>query len=224
MAGSAKRSPRKKINLKFRPESYWIWPSYISPSIKGNARRAALAEAAAVGKLEGVPASFFADSLSSEDLANGNGPGYITGEYLPNLRPGEVEIARVTVNSMFDDAPGMSGSAMEVSSIRARPKAGGIAYRIATESGVMANRYTASPDWSEQPLTLEELVDLMADEDLVEQWWDDAYEALREAWYEMREIRPSRLRATGSTVVYSEYYPELAEAWAVRGRKWVRRR
>jgi hypothetical protein len=127
---------------------------------------------------------------------------------------------------MFDDAPGMSGSAMEVSSIRARPKEGGIAYRIVTESGVMDNRYDASPDWSQQPLTLEELVELMADADLVEQWWDGAYEALRAAWWEESpdKIRPSRLRATGSTVIDSEYYPELAEAWDARSRRWVRRR
>lgn len=197
---------RGRLRMKFRPDTYWYWPNEISPNIKCDLRRRALKNAMKSGELERMEPADFRDSASLK-----RPPSFISGEYLDDCLPGEVEIARVTVRSRHDDAPGMSGSAIEVSSIRARPDNDGIRYRIVMENMDPEPRSKADPEWTKNPLTLEELIDFMYVADLVEYWWYPSCEGPREIPYAFASIR-------------SEYYPQLERAWDIRFRKWRRSR
>jgi hypothetical protein len=70
------------------------------------------------------------------------------GEYLPYYLPGEVEIARISLESTTAD----------VISLRARLAAGKLRYRIVDEYDTS---YLARPAESARPLTLGELIDMI---------------------------------------------------------------
>lgn len=75
-------------------------------------------------------------------------PSLMGGLYLPDFLPGEVEIVRVTLESVTAD----------VLSVRARPLGNRIAYRVVDEYETV---YRAHPPTSTKPLTFEGIVRLM---------------------------------------------------------------
>ena len=137
-----------KYDLDYSPASYWgpqdIQTHYGS-RIKGELRRAS-----AIRDLgEGIVDEGMLQSSLSREERRGLGsihPCLMGGEYLPDLLPNEVEIARVVLKSTM----------MDVQSIRARRTKRRIVYRIVDEYGDM--EYVLRPKTSTKPLTLRRLI------------------------------------------------------------------
>jgi len=112
----------KPIKYDFRPRSYWdpLDLRQLVANIKGAERKKRALALLKQGRLEEANDFILADTLSEEDreMAGRIHPAFMGGEYLPDYRPGEVEIARVTVASMLED----------VTSVRARPHGARIGY------------------------------------------------------------------------------------------------
>ena len=92
----------------------------------------------------------FAEALSGEEREAWSqvDPWMMGGEYLPALEPGEVEIARVELESVTGD----------VIQVRARLAEYGIHYRVVDEYG---SRLVPTIERSDQPLSFGELVNLI---------------------------------------------------------------
>ena len=144
----------KKYDLAFRPRSYWgpqDVRTHFGARIKGELGREAALEDLMVGRADPV---IVAESLSDKDrsAAGAVHPSLMGGEYLADLYPKEVEIARVTLTS----------TTMDVISIRARLTKHRIMYRIVDEypeEGYVM--YELSKKSGVRPLTLQELITLM---------------------------------------------------------------
>lgn len=141
------------IDYGYRPASYWEdeTPSQaILKNIKGDFRREEVRKALAQGKLDEIPQEILRDTIS-DNLRRATGrihPGFMGGEYLPDYRTGEVEIARISLASTTND----------IISLRARrSRTGLIRYSIADEyNGDFT--YLLSRKSSKLPLTLGQLV------------------------------------------------------------------
>jgi hypothetical protein len=140
------------IDLAFRPRTY-LGPvpleAHLLSRVAGETRREILRKELAAGNLD-LPPELFACLLDEEDH-NAIGrihPAVMGGEYLPPLFDDEVEIAHISLASVTADQ----------TSVRAQRVAGGIAYRIVDEYGEDETEYRCSPDRSDLPLTLGELV------------------------------------------------------------------
>jgi hypothetical protein len=141
------------INLDYRPASYF-WPhglaTHLLARVKGAERKAALRALIDAGRIDEVPELLAKSALSdAERQAIGRiHPALMGGEYLPNLHDTEIEIARISIQSVTSD----------VTSVYARRGEGCIHYRVVDEyegdtlSGERERTTT-------QPLTLGELVD-----------------------------------------------------------------
>lgn len=145
------------IDLKFRPTTYfWAKKHGITlvSDIKGAERRK-LYE----GALEADLTDLIDPDLLSHALANDQRqaqgrihPSFMGGEYLPNNREGEVEIARITIASTTQD----------VTCVYARPVGKRIHYRVVDEySGdTLDGRGHRT---SMKPLTLKQLTEFFLD-------------------------------------------------------------
>ena len=139
------------IDYDQRPSSYWndeTLEQAILKNIKGDFRREEIRKAIAAGNLEAIPGEILKETLS-ENVRRFTGrihPRFMGGEYLPDFEAGEVEIARIALESTTSD----------VISIRARRTAKGtILYRVVDE---YEGEFRLSRKRSRQPLTLRELV------------------------------------------------------------------
>ncbi len=141
------------IDLSYRPESYF-WASdrgILLPSdIKGAERRKMYRSALASGNAEQIEPVLSQHALSEGDRqAIGRlHPAFMGGEYLPNARKDEVEIARITIASTTQD----------VTSIYARRVGERTHYRVIDEyqGETLSEPATRT---SSRPLTLLQLVD-----------------------------------------------------------------
>ena len=116
------------FDLDFGPETYWPWlpePALMLARIKGLARRAAARAVLEAGGPAALDPSLFEESLAeTERRAVGRlHPSFMGGEYLPDLRELEVEIARIELASTMRD----------VISVRARPEGAHPAYSVVDE-------------------------------------------------------------------------------------------
>ena len=159
--------PGFESRLGFRPESYWEHDNPISAivnNIKGTYRRNRITEiVAAEGEEREINETFpgiaahpdFYEDDAGDDLRpilTGIHPEFMGGEYLPKYLPGEVEIARIELESTTAD----------VISIRARRRTrkSRILYRVVDE-------YPENGQWeinvrsSARPLTFRKLVRLI---------------------------------------------------------------
>jgi hypothetical protein len=148
------------INYDFRPKNYWSDASPLAAllrNVKGTERREIILQHAAAGELDQVDEDLVGEEVS-ELVRNFLGrlhPSFMGGEYLPGYLPGEVEIARIELESTTAD----------VISLRARPNADdGIDYRIVDEYN---SEFSFDPESSDQPLTLGELIKLIDEADQV---------------------------------------------------------
>jgi hypothetical protein len=121
--------------------------------IKGNYRRQFVGKSMEEDGVEGVPPAWKEHNLSEvlRGFLGGQHPRARGGEDLPDLEEGEVEIARMT---LADSVHG------EVTSLRARQKGKGIAYRIADEYGTEIDLPFES---SEVPLTPDQVIEMFRD-------------------------------------------------------------
>ena len=138
------------IDYGFRPKSYWDATdpgSAILRNVTGENRRQIIAEFLKDETLEDLDPALLqdeADKDSRERLGRIH-PSFLGGEYLPGYHPGEVEIARICLQSTTSD----------VVTLRARPVPQGIAYRVEDE---YQGQFTLPIAVSAVPLTLAEVV------------------------------------------------------------------
>jgi hypothetical protein len=139
------------IDYGFRPDSYWKENDPLQTAlrnVKGENRRQMILEYAAENRLHEVEAQLLEDELDepTRRLLGRIDPSFMGGEYLPKYLPGEVEIARICLQSTTSD----------VISLRATPTADRkIAYRVVDEYDSV---FTLPIYSSDTPLTLAELI------------------------------------------------------------------
>ena len=140
------------IDLSFRPRSYFgpvPLETHLLSRVAGQERRDILRRELAAGNFD-LPPELFA-CLLDEDTRNAIGrihPAFMGGEYLPPLRKGEVEIARISLESTTADQI----------SVRARRVRERIRYRVVDEYEL---GYVCHPASSDAPLSLRQLVALL---------------------------------------------------------------
>ena len=197
------------IDLGFRPKSYF-WPlgleTHLLSRIKGAERQAALRCLIDSGNLEGIP-DFLTESALSEDERKHIGrihPAFMGGEYLPNLKPNEVMVARITIASTTQD----------VTCVYARRTKHRIHYRVVDEyrGDTLSDRRTRT---SVKPLSLGEL------EALFNGAWS-IYEVLdcnfADDGYDLDEMQDFVVS------VDSEFYPDLDALYRHRIAAWAAER
>jgi hypothetical protein len=139
------------IDYAFRPQSYWddLDPlSAILKNVTGENRRRMITDYWNAGRLEELDPKIL-QSEPDEDTRDRLGrihPSFLGGEFLPGYRFGEVEIARICLQSTTSD----------VISIRARPLSEGIAYRVEDEYETV---FKLGPPQTQRPLSLTELIE-----------------------------------------------------------------
>lgn len=197
------------IDLGFRPRSYFGPMSldrHVLAHMNGEMRRRLVRSYRAEGR--SIPAELAQGVLEEHDRAAWGRihPRMMGGEYLPPFLPGEIEIARISLESTtFDQI-----------SVRARPEPGkGIAYRIVDEyGGEGVEILTAIPEFSTMPLTLGELACLI----------DGASEGGGAAMGWLIYNAQSGLdpeSARSFVTVSSEFYPDLERYYRARSDAWL---
>jgi hypothetical protein len=195
-----------KYDLDYRPTSYWGTPRARFANVKGEARRKAICQALEEDRVDEVPAELRADALSPElrDQVGRTHPSYMGGEYLPGYLPGEVEIARVALESTTGD----------VYSIRARRVGGRIRYRVVDE---YEGAYRTSPQSSSRPLTLRQLIRLI---DTVPNDSTDAVGLVASA-RDPEVAGPDLEGMADFAQVSSTFYPELERWYGEDAAEWL---
>jgi hypothetical protein len=141
------------INLDYRPRDYF-WASGLKISllsdIAGETRRQLVSELIEAGEV--VPDGLDAPVLDEQTRQAWGRvhPSHMGGEFLPSLRKGEVEIARISLQSVTSDQI----------SVRARRLGQRLSYRIVDEYPDIAT-YVCRPASSVSPLSLRDLILLM---------------------------------------------------------------
>lgn len=146
-----------KYDLHFRPATYWDQPDLREAILRGvrGTRRRELVRRLLDGETGGpVDAALLAPALEPA-LARAWGaidPALMGGEYLAELEPGEVEVARLEMDSTTGD----------VVAVRARllPD-GGIGWRIVDEYLADTGPWTPACERSARPLSFGEMVDFL---------------------------------------------------------------
>jgi hypothetical protein len=189
------------IDYSYRPSSYWedeTPAQAILKNIKGDFRREEIRKALAQGKLDEIPQEILRDAISDK-LRKATGrihPRFMGGEYLPDYRAGEVEIARISLASTTND----------IISLRARRgRTGVIRYSIADEyNGDFT--YSLSRQTSKRPLTLGQLVCFLEN--------SCQHEVPGDLILGYNELNNEHLQDRDSlrhfTRISSEFYPQLA--------------
>lgn len=207
----------KDFDLNFRPKTYWDNAGNGFATIKGEMRRRIIENAFAKGKIDFLPSSVFSDELSDDErlLTTTIHPSFMGGEYLPTYLPGEVEIARVALASVMWD----------VMCILARVGSDGlIYYRIVDEyQEDEEGRYIYDPKSSQLPLTLGEIVSLM-DNAVLKEDYNLGYKGLtfwREHNYDI--IGPGKIELeelVNFVTVSSFFYPGLELWYEIEAAEW----
>jgi hypothetical protein len=205
------------FNFAFRPASYWEHSTPLSAilsNIKGQNRRRMVRDyLTGVRRSEtGIHPGYLEAELDEKTRSwlGSHHPSWMGGEYLPRYLPGEVEIARIALDSTTQD----------VISFRARRRRGGrrILYRVVDEYPEGAD-WTWRPASSAQPLTFPQVIALIDDArtlDLAEQKG-----SLPLLYLEMREgYEPEEL--LNFVTVESDFYPDLSAYYQQQAESWIR--
>ena len=142
------------IKYGFRPKSYWGEDNVLQAllrDVKGAERRKMIKAYYEGGNFQELEESFTKASLSDEEryrLASIH-PMFMGGEYLPDCKSNETEIARVTLRSTMQD----------VLSIRAKKEDGELHYSVADEYD--ESEFTLWRDSSIKPFSLKELIEFL---------------------------------------------------------------
>jgi len=206
------------INYDFRPESYWVPPrsslEAALHNVKGCNRREMIRDYHSSGLLPALSDNLLRDTLN-EDTRRGLGlihPSFMGGEYLPDYRRDEVEIARVELQSTTSD----------VISIRARPRGKRIEYSVCDEYQV---EYRLPQKTSRQSFSLRELIRFL---DSVEH--PEADPEWKRFGFVL-SFNQTSFECSGDletledfTSVESDFYPELGQHYARVINEWYRAR
>lgn len=215
------------FDFSFRPASYWPdlpTAEVFLSRVRGVARRAA---AKRVLDGENLPRlggeDLYRDAVllvlneqldeGERDSWGGIHPAFMGGECLPPMLPGEVEIARITLDSTTCD----------VYEVRAVPTATGIHYRVVDEYADQGSTFEVSPDASAVPLSLGELVDLI---DTARAAGFGPGPPFDVGLFDMaRDFNVAQggdpVALAGFATVSSAYYPDLQRYYASRTDAWV---
>jgi hypothetical protein len=141
------------IDYTYRPKSYWdisVPLEVILLNVKGTLRRQMMRDYWNAGAIDDLEQDLIVDCLTEEDRASLGKihPSFMGGEYLPDYAEGEVEIARVELQSTTAD----------VISIRAKKDGDRIEYSVVDE---YETDFNVAPKNSERSLTLVELIGLI---------------------------------------------------------------
>jgi hypothetical protein len=141
------------IDLNFRPSSYFgpkRLEQYLLSQVKGGVLKRKLQTLFEEGRHSDVKALVGSTGISENDrkALEAFHPMFMGGNYLPDTEHGEVEIARIRIESTTYD----------VTSVFAKSDKGAIRYRVVDEydGGTLAGK---TETVSEKPLTLGELED-----------------------------------------------------------------
>lgn len=207
---------RKNYRLDYRPKNYWSDPvQMLLANIKGEHRRKGILKWFRGKGIEAVPKPLIAERLPDalRESLGALHPKFMGGEYLPDSRDGEVEIARLSLKSTTSD----------VISIRATRQNGHIRYRIADE---YENVFACTPETSEEPLTFGELIGLIDSAEIVGSGYPpglaDVYRDsnLEEGLpFEERSQRAQELM--DFVTVTSVFYPELEQWYCDEAQEWL---
>ena len=210
------------INLDFRPASYADFEdpvSLVTNGIKGQMRREMARDMltaegdkrdqydALLGPIDDEILDERASPEFTQNLNLAFGPSWMGGEYLPDLKEREVEIARIVLASVT----------MDVFSIRARLSGGRYWYSVHDE---YETEFIVRPKTSREPLTLGALVDLI-DTPEGHEYVDQRRASLVDVWWwQQWEFGDSPQECTDFAWVESEQYPDLAPYYQERARQW----
>ncbi len=180
-------------SLSYRPRDYfgrYDMQTELMTRVKGTLSRQALRNALDVGGLAQIPEEVKQAALDepSRQMIGRIHPSFMGGEYLPRIKSGDVEIARISIQSTTGD----------VTCLYARPVGGRIVYRMADEyEGSTLEQPTTRT--STKPLTMGQMISFF-----LKSW--NLFECL-ECNY---EGDPDRQLAFFTAE--SEYYPYFDEA------------
>ncbi len=203
------------VDFSFRPE-YWDTDGLLTApwaNIKGSLRRRHIRRVLE----QGLEASLHPDELDEslpEEIRRAVArvhPALMGGEYLPDLLPGEVEIARIEFASATRD----------VTSIRALPVGRRIYYRVNDEHQVMTEiEYRTPFTWTSRPLTLRRLIHLI-DHTV----YPRDYTGLVTGFLDFVVVgcQTDLEEWLGFVDVSSEFYPDLGRYYSWRLERWERR-
>jgi hypothetical protein len=210
------------FDLDFRPSSYADHrdaTSAILQNVKGELRREMVRDVLRaegekredydklLGELDPRLYSETADE-SFRDPMERIDPRWMGGEYLPEYEDGEVEIARLVLDSVTRD----------VYSVRARPVSDGFRHRIVDEYDT---DWYLTRETSRHPLSLRELIDLIDHATFSDNEWDDLTDALRD---DSCRDGGDPAGEVDFVAVTSELYPELARYYEAKAAAWLERR
>jgi hypothetical protein len=196
------------IDYGQRPGSYWEEGDVLSAllrNVKGRERREAIRDYHEQGRLHELDETFLRETLSEEERERLGKihPAFMGGEYLPDYADGEVEIARIELESTTRD----------VVSIRAAVKGAGIAYRIIDEYDT---EFELGLRHSREPLLLAELIGLIDGSG-----HPGFGTGLALCYNQMHAGKCGRGGYRKFTRVSSEIYPQLAEHYERVYDDWV---
>jgi hypothetical protein len=195
--------------FSFQPASYWDENDPLSAilrNVKGTNRRQMITDYWNAGKIEELEPPLLADDTNPRlrGFLESLHPSFMGGEYLPDLRPTEVEIARIDLQSTTSD----------VISVRARREPGDelIHYRVVDEYDTP---FEIQPETSSDPLTQGELIALLDSTN------DGEEGGLAHCYNIMNNNElgdPDTLRHF--TTVTSTAYPDLFDHYDAEHEKW----
>jgi len=211
----------KDYDWNYRPDSYWEGPENDLNNIKGEMRRRLIEDAMSEREYDDIPDEILKDELSDNvrRFIGALHPANMGGEYLPPYLPDEVEIARVSMESVTGD----------VISIRARKTDDGlIHYRMVDEYEDSGDGiYKCHPETSSQPLTFGELVSVIDNAErteLEDESLPGLANHLRDSNY-LCDRSEDRLDTLVEFVdASSPFYPELGEWYEAEAQEWYETR
>ncbi|HRR40282.1 MAG TPA: hypothetical protein P5244_03500 [Syntrophales bacterium] len=204
-----KSSTVMAINYDYRPETYREVKDPVAKAlynVKGTVRRYMIVSALRDGIYDRLPREIRKETLSDPErqMWGRIHPVAMGGEYLPDYREKEVEIARVELKS----------TTFDVISIRAREKGLFIDYRIVDEYG---SAFEFSPKTSSKPLTLRELIELI--DGARQEGYEDRGLGLCYILHNYEEGQDAE-ELLDFTVINSIFYPGLSEHYAHVAKQW----
>lgn len=197
-----------KFDLEYHPKSYWYPESLetkILSQIKGQERKKAIA--AYIRENKRIPDTFFTDENLSPDIREALSkvhPIFMGGEYLPDTKENEVEIARVVMESATQD----------IISIRAKIADNKILYSIIDE---YENEFILPFEESINPLTLSEMINFIDHSRIIGAEPPNLYGGGREWAFD----NDKDLSVWNFERVQSDFYKELEEWYDLKNYIWL---
>jgi hypothetical protein len=201
------------INYTFAPASYWSEADPLASvlrNVKGENRRQMIRDYLAAGKLEDLDEALLHDEVDDETRQRLGRihPSFMGGEYLPGFLPGEVEIARIALQSTTSD----------IISLRASRVPGGIAYRVVDEYEAV---FVIPIPRSETPLTLTELIRQFDEGDIEGSGYFGGlslgYNESNAEWSDRESLRHFTTISSDFYPQLEEHYEQVFEEWAAEG-------